>query len=267
MNALHKLAKPALKKLADALAASRIAPPFTASSIEGYAAEAIRSDVAEALNQLAAKGMTGANLAVALSLLADERAIAQAAADRVALVWSGIEVNGTESRDTSVVVQEMFREAKSSVLVSSYAIDKGDKAEHLFGLLAQRMDENPALVVRFYVNVPRKYRDDETSDAEVLRQFSDRFREEIWPGERLPEVYHDPRALEIGGAVRACLHAKCIVVDEERALISSANFTEAAQERNIEAGVLVADKQIARALVTQFRTLVERGMLRRVAGL
>jgi len=121
--------------------------------------------------------------------------------------------------------------------------------------------------VRFYVNVPRKYRDDETSDAEVLRQFSDRFREEIWPGERLPEVYHDPRALEIGGAVRACLHAKCIVVDEERALISSANFTEAAQERNIEAGVLVADKQIARALVTQFRTLVERGMLRRVAGL
>ncbi len=67
--------------------------------------------------------------------------------------------------------------------------------------------------------------------------------------------------------LKACLHAKCIVIDEERALITSANFTEAAQERNIEAGVMIADASLARALKAQFDTLVDRGALRRVPGL
>ena len=266
MDVLHKLAHPALKNLASALATGRIGPPFSAGGLESYLPHALRAEVANALNKLAATGMSASHIATVIGLLAEERLMSQAAADCVELVWSGIEVEGTASRDTSVVVQELFREAVESVLVSSFAIDKGDKAEHLFGPLAKRMDEDTALAVRFYVNVPRKFRD-ETPDSVVLRQFADTFRKEIWPGKRMPEVYHDPRSLEIGGAARACLHAKCIVVDEARALISSANFTEAAQERNIEAGVLVADRQIARALVTQFRTLVERGMLRRVPGL
>lgn len=57
------------------------------------------------------------------------------------------------------------------------------------------------------------------------------------------------------------------MVDDDRALVSSANFTEAAHERNIEAGLLLNDRQVAKALRAQFETLVERGALRRVPGL
>ncbi|WP_309744892.1 hypothetical protein [Chamaesiphon sp. OTE_20_metabat_361] len=32
----------------------------------------------------------------------------------------------------------------------------------------------------------------------------------------------------MGGRTRACLHAKCVVIDEEYLLVTSANFTEAA---------------------------------------
>ena len=127
------------------------------------------------------------------------------------------------------------------MLVASYAVDKGKKAESLFGHLAERMDREPDLEVRFFLNVHRKNHRDETPESVLLRQFADTFRHQIWPGERLPAVFHDPRSLAVGGATRACLHAKCIVVDEERALITSANFTAAAQERNIEAGVTIAD--------------------------
>ena len=60
---------------------------------------------------------------------------------------------------------------------------------------------------------------------------------------------------------------KCIVIDEDRALITSANFTEAAHERNIEAGTVITDTILARSLRGQFDTLVDHGALKRVPGL
>ena len=193
-------------------------------------------------------------------------ASAQTIADRVELVWSGTEAVAGGSRDTAVVVQELFRQARHSVLIASYALDTGAKAKVLFGSLAKRMDAEPDLSVRLFVNVQRPYRD-ETAEAILLREFADTFRQQIWPGERLPELFHDPRSLEIDHHRRACLHAKCIVIDETRALLTSANFTEAAHQRNIEAGTLITDPHLARALQAQFDTLVDHGKLRRVPGL
>lgn len=120
--------------------------------------------------------------------------------------------------------------------------------------------------MRLFVNVHRKYKD-ETADAVLLREFSDTFRHDLWPGERLPEVFFDPRSLATDGAERACLHAKCIVIDDDRALITSANFTEAAHERNIEAGTVITDTVLAKALKAQFDTLVDHGALLRVPQL
>lgn len=50
-------------------------------------------------------------------------------------------------------------------------------------------------------------------------------------------------------------------------LLTSANFTEAAQVRNIEAGVLLDNPFIAQSLREQFESLVHRGALLRVPGL
>jgi phosphatidylserine/phosphatidylglycerophosphate/cardiolipin synthase-like enzyme len=49
----------------------------------------------------------------------------------------------------------------------------------------------------------------------------------------------DPRSLELDARRRANLHVKCVVVDRQVVFVSSANFTEAVQERNIEVGVLL----------------------------
>ena len=181
-------------------------------------------------------------------------------------MWSGTEVLTATSRDTAVVVQELFREARESVLIASYALDTGSKAKELFGTLAGRMDVEPDLRVRLFVNIHRKQRDD-TADAVLLRQFVDTLQHDQWPGKRLPETFYDSRSQATEGNTRVCLHAKCVVIDDHRALITSANFTKAAHERNIEAGTVITDSNLARALRAQFDTLVDHAALERVPGL
>jgi phosphatidylserine/phosphatidylglycerophosphate/cardiolipin synthase-like enzyme len=151
------------------------------------------------------------------------------------------------------------------VLIASFALDEGEKAGLLFGDLARRMEDLPELKVCFLVNVHRKYQD-ETPSSTLLRQFAQRWRDRGWPGRRLPELFYDPRSLEMDPQKRAVMHAKVLVVDGRWALVSSANFTEAAQERNMEAGVLVEDVRFSERVERQFSELVEEGIFRRVPG-
>ena len=252
--------------LAGALEAGALSPPFRRSQLQGSVSDELLEDVLGELSQWSESGMAPAHIAHMLRLLAEERAAAQAITDRVELVWSGTEVMAGASRDTAVVVQELFREAREAVLIASYALDSGSKADALLGALAKRMDSEPDLRVRVFVNVHRRHKD-ETAEAVLLREFADAFRDQIWPGDRLPEVFYDPRSLATEGKIRACLHAKCIVIDEDRALVTSANFTEAAHERNIEAGAVITDTILAKSLKAQFDTLVDHEVLKRVPGL
>ena len=61
------------------------------------------------------------------------------------------------------------------------------------------------------------------------------------------------------------LHAQCVVVDRRLRFLASANFTEAAQQRNIEAGVVIDDARLAARLVRQFERMAELGVLARIA--
>lgn len=67
------------------------------------------------------------------------------------------------------------------------------------------------------------------------------------------------------GPKRASLHAQCVVIDG-RSPSSQANFTEAAQVRNIEVGVLVRSAPFARQL-EHFATLADRDDIRRVPAI
>ena len=90
---------------------------------------------------------------------------------------------------------------------------------------------------------------------------------DLWPGKRLPDAFYDLRSLATEGNTRAYLHAKCVIIDDDRALITSANFTEATHKPNIEAGTVITDSALARALRAQFDTLVDHAALQRVPGL
>jgi phosphatidylserine/phosphatidylglycerophosphate/cardiolipin synthase-like enzyme len=50
------------------------------------------------------------------------------------------------------------------------------------------------------------------------------------------------------------------------ALITSANFTEWAHQRNVEAGVLIRNREFVRQLRQQFESLIEEKLVRRLPG-
>jgi len=63
--------------------------------------------------------------------------------------------------------------------------------------------------------------------------------------------------------IRSSLHAKCVVVDNEYVFVSSANFTEAGQERNIEVGLNIRKPWLAERLTLHFKRLHEYGLAER----
>jgi PLD-like domain len=266
MSPFLSLSRPALDALVYALSAERISFPVHSVMLDSYIPPSLQQPVSAELNRLRQGGMSLALMVYTLKLLIEEKKATQAQQDRISLVWTGTECPGSESRDTHIVVKELFSTAMHSVLISSFALDKGSKGKELFQPLAERMDANPHLNVRMFLNVQRKFKD-ATPTTMLLRQFAEDFRNQIWPGQRLPEVFYDPRSLSTDPGPKACLHAKCIVVDEARLFVTSANFTEAAHERNIEAGIMIADPVAARVLRSQFETLVVRGVLSQIPGL
>ena len=84
----------------------------------------------------------------------------------------------------------------------------------------------------------------------------------MWPfGEPRPAVYFDPRTAERYSGVS--MHAKCVVIDHEYTLITSANFTSRGQTRNVEAGVAIEDRAFAASLERQWANLVDAGVVAR----
>src|ERR1700687_1318000 len=78
---------------------------------------------------------------------------------------------------------------------------------------------------------------------------------------RAPGSKRDRISLNERDATRASLHAKCVVVDSEKAFIGSANFTEAAQLRNIEIGLVAHRPDVAAAVERHFDGLIQYGHL------
>jgi phosphatidylserine/phosphatidylglycerophosphate/cardiolipin synthase-like enzyme len=249
----RRIPRSALQALAQGLESGRIAIPAAASVLERYVGRACAGLVADELASLDAEAFTAAQISRLLHAVGAEGPRQPG----VELVWSGPEGPQSSSRDTGVVVPELFASATRSVLVCGFAISQGDK---VFANLARNLDANPSLNVRIFTNVQRPWQDTR-SDSEIVRAFAEEFRLKQWPGDNMPRVLYDPRALTSGSGPRSCLHAKCLIVDDERALVTSANFTEAAMDRNIEAGVLVDDAGFAARLRAQFDALEQSGQV------
>ncbi|MBL8824619.1 MAG: phospholipase [Planctomycetia bacterium] len=214
------------------------------------------------LNELAALGFTSPQVISLLEMVKAERFRRCDIEELVDLVTTGPDTVGINSRDTSVVVRDLFTNATQAVMVVGYAVYQG---QQVFQTLADRMHLLPSLQVRLFLDA-RGGNDLEGNPDSILKHFALNFRTNQWPqGRPLPEVYYDPRSLDDYSTARSSLHAKCIVVDHHKLFVSSANFTVAAQKRNIEVGLLVKSEPIARRLERHFETLCDSNHLRRVS--
>lgn len=244
-----------IQVLADALRAGRLPPQPSAFALSRL----LGSERAEAIaKDFAMWNAPAVAVASLLDLLAAERTRVGEAVQTVDLVWTGPAVSGLPDRDTGAVMRQLFVAARKSVFLAGYAIHRGDA---VFRLLAERMDRESDLDVRMVVDIQRDW-NDTTVAHDLVYQYAAGFRQDQWPGLRRPQVFYDPRSLALDPVTRSAMHAKCIVIDGETAFVTSANFTTAAQTKNIEVGALVRQSAFASELMSHFDGLVRAGTLR-----
>lgn len=261
MIELLNLADRDMQEIAAALRSGRLSTPLSVVALQRVLPGTPCAALIETFNRLAEDGFTAAQLATMLELLRADRQRRPQVDDIVQLVTTGPDAGGTDGRDTSVVVRDLFAHATSSVLVAGYAVYQGQR---VFQALADRMRELPDLQVRLFLDIQRGH-GDTTLSAELIRRFSERFATTQWPADRpLPQVYFDPRSLDIDQRQRSSLHAKCVVVDKLEVFVSSANFTEAAHHRNIELGLLLRSPAVAVSIMSFFEHMKQHGLLARL---
>jgi len=255
MDAIFSLPSHLRERLAIALDSGILSPPYSTTALQSVLGSKVREDVVNALLELEQLGITGPPAAAYIRTL-DQFS---AKIPRPDLVWSGPEVPGLHARDTRQVYEELLGSAERSVWASTYAFFDGPRA---FEVLARRMDALPKLRCTLLLNIQRK-RGDTTAAEQLVRRFAEHFWKVDWPGEIRPKVYYDPRSLEVDGP-SGVLHAKAVVSDDEAVFVTSANFTEAALDRNIEIGLLIRDHFLAMSMISHFQGLIDQGLLRKL---
>ena len=103
---------------------------------------------------------------------------------------SGPEVSGTPVVDTKTTVSSLFEEAEEEVMISSYVFREGAE---FFHRLAEKSDNIPGFRVIFLLDLSHRKKSLIDSAPLISGPFAAEFLRKHWPGQRAPELWHDPR--------------------------------------------------------------------------
>lgn len=238
-----------LRKLRDMVASRAVGCPLTDASLRaagfGVIADVLRNSLPFADRDA---------LVTAVDLVVEERVRAER--PPLELVWTGPASAAPQTRDTAVVLADLFTCAKQRVMVAGYAFTNGSK---ILAPLHEAMRRG--VEARFFLDIPGQAPSEEAIPSFAAARVADFVRENWRFGAPYPEFFYDPRTARPGPEI--LLHAKCAVVDGRRALVTSANFTFSGQMRHIEVGVLIDDVRFAGRLEGHFNVLVAQHLLSR----
>ena len=182
---------------------------------------------------------------LALAIGLEGAAAMEATSNRTAVevVVTGPDSPAAPVRLTSEVVRRLIDDARSRVMLVSYA---AYQLESVIKALDRAVDERN-VTVQLVLESAAKLDGGGGAYAYAKYQVYE------WPlHERVPP--------------EARLHAKAIIVDGRDALLTSANMTNAAYSKNIELGVLCRGGTTAKHVQDHFDGLIATDVLREVAG-
>ena len=187
-------------------------------------------------------------LAIAFALRAAAEAAAAVGADQhTEIAWTGPATEAVPLRRVDQVIYDMLESAKEEVLLVTYAAYKAERA-----LEALRGAADRGVRVRLVIELAR------ASGGKISFDGLQGFRAAV-PAAQIYYWPPDRRERNSAGAYGS-MHAKCLVADRSRAIVSSANLTDYALEANMELG-LVVQRPIAARLAEHFDQLVAREVL------
>lgn len=186
--------------------------------------------------------------AIALALrAAGEAAAAVVAEHHAEIAWTGPATDAVPLRRVDQVIYDMVETAKEEVLLVTYAAYKAERA-----LRALRDASDRRVRVKLVLELAQESGGKITFDGlRAFRTAVPSAQVYYWPLDR--------RKRSASGSYGA-MHAKCVVADRNRAIVSSANITDFALELNMELGMLVGGS-IAAMLADHFDQLIVRGEL------
>lgn len=170
------------------------------------------------------------------------------------LVWSGETGPRSCARKTRYVIEDLFAGASSRVLIAGYSFDYAtdlfeplfDRAEALAG------DGLPLPKVRVILDCSRERARAGEEPQELARRVGQEFMQTCWRRDSLQAqlLYYRPSVerTESGRSLYS-MHAKCMVVDGNVALVGSANFSNRGRDRNLEVGALIRDHHFVQSLL------------------
>jgi len=168
--------------------------------------------------------------------------------ESVELVWTGPTTAGVPVRRTETVLVHLLRAAVREIfLVSFVAYEVPSVVDALNDATARGV----RVSVLLETSVEHGGRLDVDSVARIRRAV---------PGAAVYVWAVSPG----GGASRGAVHAKCVVIDSTDCLVTSANLTSAALERNMELGVLAKGGRLPKRLAEHLAALVDTRVVRRV---
>ncbi|XXY54839.1 hypothetical protein WME91_27285 [Sorangium sp. So ce269] len=131
-----------LAQVLEAIEHGRVDCPATEADLLAGGFGALSGPVADALT-----GCDRVAAGAAIRLVIAERV--HRLPPRLSLVWTGPEAWASVSRDTSMVVRELFAGARRSVIVGGYAFDKPEILEPLHTAMAER-----GVTVQIFMDIP-----------------------------------------------------------------------------------------------------------------
>lgn len=152
-------------------------------------------------------------------------------------VWTAPTVPGLGGR-TTLAVAELINRATATVYAATYSAGSGS---NYLQALAHAIDRGVAVTV-----IVDRGMQEKNGGAVPKALIGAR----VWA--------YAPKAV---GAYVPLQHAKLVVVDRTAALVTSANFSNAAAKLNLECGLLSHDVDVAENLVQQMETLYGHGAL------
>lgn len=166
------------------------------------------------------------------------------------IVWTGPAVKGSHLRATRQVVQDIVAGAKEELLIVGYWLAGREDQEGIVADVVTLMADAVERGVEVTMALDRSEKAYGEDNRQTLIS--------LWPkGTSLPRLYtwqtpEDETHLK--------LHAKVMVADRHDSLITSANLTMHALERNIEMGVRVIGEPSHR-IAEHFDLMISRGTL------
>lgn len=261
LTSLNSLTEFQIGALASALEDGRLSSGLSLPAISEICGSKYADSVFEELTRLLGSGFTLKQAAVVVQAAHDGRAAEPDSSKVFSLVLTGPHIDNAETAATEATFDVMVEQFKKRLVIVGFSLHDGAK---IFKRLAERMNAEPDLQVIFCFNIVRKYGDTTVSE-ELVEKFICDFKSKNWPksATRCPDVYHFPTSLTIGSTTTS-LHAKCYIVDQEMALVTSANISNAAQRRNMEAGVLIRHPLMVNRLFNYFMGAIDKGVLVRL---